>query len=143
ADSPSTALRFVSAAHRQAIASPLATPSERIAEGLAEAVGWLLRGVDPRVAEWILAHAVGTKNPGRLVSTEAPLLGASAALPRALASGLVEHPPERPDDPDDVLDLRRPLAILSQLGDLSAPVALPAIAAALRPRLHPQAHRVF
>jgi tetratricopeptide (TPR) repeat protein len=142
-DSPSTALRFASAAYRELLALPRATDAELVVEGLAETIAWLLHGVDPRVAEWVLARAVPSTNPGRLVSTEAALLGEDAALQRALAAGLVEHLPERRDDPEELLDLRRPIALLGQLGDLSIPLTLPEVARALRPRVDPVAFRVF
>lgn len=142
-DSPSTALRFASAAYGEHLASPFAADALLAREGLAATIAWLLRGVDPRVAEWVLARAVPSKNPGRLVSTEAALLGESAALQRAFAHGLIEHLPERRDDPDELLDLRRPFALLGQLGDLSAPLEIPSIAATLRPRLDAAVWHVF
>jgi hypothetical protein len=142
-DSPSAALRFASAAYRESLARPLAADAELVVEGLAETIAWLLHGVDARVAEWVLARAVPSTNPSRLVSVEAALLGETAALQRALAAGLIERLPERPEDPEDVLDLRRPIALLGLLGDVPAVVELPAIAAALRPRLDPVVYRVF
>jgi tetratricopeptide (TPR) repeat protein len=142
-DSPSTALRFASAARGHALARPSASNVELIAEGLAETVAWLLHGVDPRVAEWVLARALPSPNPGRLVSTEAAILGEEASLKRAFESGLVDHLPEPSKYRDDELDLRRPLALLGALGDLSVDVKLHEVATALRPRLDPRVFRVF
>lgn len=143
ADSPSTALRFASAAHRERLSRPAATDAELVAEGLAETIAWLFRGVDPRVAEWVLEVAVSSATPAWVVSAEAALLGEAPALQRALAAGLVEHLPERRDDPDDALDLRRPLALLGRLDDLSVDVGLAVVLAALRRRLDPALRRAF
>lgn len=139
ADSPSTALRFAAAAHAAYLAAPGATDADLVLEGLTELVAWLFRGIDPRVAEWVLARALPSKNAERLVSTEAAILGETAALQRAFAAGLIEHLP----DEDDSLDLRRPLAVLREPADMPAGVDLQAITARLKGKLHPQAYGVI
>lgn len=139
ADSPGTALRFAAAAHAAYLAAPRAPDAELVVEGLTELMAWLFRGLDPRVCEWVLARALPAKNAERLVSTEAAILGESAALQRAFSAGLVEHLP----DEDESLDLRRPLAVLCQAEDIPAGVDVPHLAARLKARLHPQAYGVI
>lgn len=144
ADSPSTALRFAGGAIARFLERPDASDVELYCAGLAAAAGWLLRGLEARVAQWVLA-AAASPEPDRLVSTDAALLGRTAALQRAFEAGLVHTLPDEPGAP---LDLRRPLEVLGQLSDApiqwpdsASPMAL--IAAELRPHLLPEVRLVF
>jgi hypothetical protein len=144
ADSPSTALRFAGGAIARHLERPDVSDAELYCSGLAAAAGWLLRGLEARVAQWVLAAAVSSK-PDRLVSTDAALLGRTAALQRAFEAGLVHTLPDEPGEP---LDLRRPLEVLGQLSDApirwpegASPMAL--VAAELRPHLMPEVRLVF
>jgi tetratricopeptide (TPR) repeat protein len=135
ADSPTLALRFVAAAYAAQLASPLASDAELAARGLVDILAWLLHGVDYRVAEWVLARALQATNPGRLVSTDAAILGEQAALQRALGAGLIELLPDD-DDADGVLDLRRPIESLRRMEDLPVQIPWPMLMGYLKPRLH-------
>jgi tetratricopeptide (TPR) repeat protein len=138
-DSPVTALRFAAAAQAAYLSAPHAPQSEIVAEAMSDVMGWLLRGVDPRVAEWVLVRALEARSPEKLVSPEAMILGETAALQRALAAGLVEHLPE---EGDGELDLRPPFSLLQRLSDLPVPVSLPDLASRLKGKIAPQASAV-
>ena len=140
-DSPPMGLRFAAAAHAADICRPHQSDADLIIAGLAEVLACLLRGVDSRVAEWVLARALPIARPERLVGTDAALMGEHAALQRALTAGLVEHLPE--PGVDEVLDLRRPFAVLRLPDDLAAPLDWRAFAAQLEPRVHPRIHALL
>jgi tetratricopeptide (TPR) repeat protein len=138
-DSPGLALRSASASIARHLAAPDAPDAEILAAGLAAAVGFLLRGVDVRVAQWVLARALPAKHPERLVDTDAAILGEKEALKRAFAAGLVENLPEEPLDP---LDLRVPLQWLGEARRLPRDMTLDLVAKELRAVLAPAAHVV-
>ncbi len=139
-DSPSLALRFASAALGRHISDPEAPDTELFASGLAATIGWLLRGVDVRVAHWTLARALPAKHPERLVSTEAAILGEDAALLRAFEAGLIEALAE---EPDDVLDLRRPLHLLGHIDEAPLDVDFALVAKELHGQLVPEVYVVI
>ncbi|HSN98803.1 MAG TPA: hypothetical protein VLS89_10980, partial [Candidatus Nanopelagicales bacterium] len=139
-DTPGTAIRFAGAALAQRLAEPESDTAALYLAGLSSTIGWLLRGVDVRVAQWVLALATRTPNPERLVGTDAALLGRDAALLRAFEAGLLEGLPDEPGDP---LDLRRPLEILGDLADAPGAPSLAMAAAALAPHLDPMVHSVL
>ncbi|MFS8068535.1 MAG: hypothetical protein ACMG6S_19420, partial [Byssovorax sp.] len=139
-DSPSLALRFASAALGRHISDPEAPDTELFAAGLAATIGWLLRGVDVRVAHWALARALPAKHPERLVSTEAAILGEDAALLRAFKAGLIEGLVE---EPDDTLDLRRPLHLLGHLDEAPLDVDFALVAREMRAELVPEVYVVI
>lgn len=143
-DSPEAAIRFIAGALAHLLARPEATPEALYAEGLAAVIAWHLQGLDPRVVQWVLAHAAQPPpedtrrllpEPRRLVGTEAAILGREAALLRAFEAGLVHL---LPDDAKGPLDLRRPLEILGRLDGAPIEVTLLAVARALRPYLDPE-----
>ncbi|MFO0559629.1 MAG: hypothetical protein U0269_16545 [Polyangiales bacterium] len=109
-DSPSTALRFLDGVLRAWLAQRDATDAALFSAGLASVIAWLLRGVDPLVAQWVVALALG-RDPALLVGNAAALLGREPAIHRAFDAGLIDlyDPSERPDP-----DLRRPLDALSR-----------------------------
>jgi tetratricopeptide (TPR) repeat protein len=139
ADSPSLALRFASAVIGRHISDPEAPDTVLFAAGLASTVGWLLRGIDIRVAHWVLARALPSKYPELLVSTEAAILGEDAALLRAFEAGLVEGLTE---EPDDILDLRRPLHLLGHLDEAPLEVDFAVVARELHACLIPELYGV-
>jgi tetratricopeptide (TPR) repeat protein len=139
ADSPGLALRFASGAIGRRLADRGASDAELFAAGLATTVGWLLRGIDVRVAQWVLARALPGDHPERLVDTEAAILGEDAALGRAFAAGLVER---LPDEPGDALDLRRPFVVLGHPEDRPAEADLAMLARELRAVLAPEVYVV-
>ncbi len=136
-DTPSLALRFASAAIARHLSEPDAPEAAIFAAGLASTVAWLLRGIDVRVAQWVVARALPAKHPERLVDTEAAILGEDAALQRAFASGLVELLPEEPGAP---LDLRRPFRLLGDPEDRPVDLDLPTLARALHAALAPEVY---
>ncbi|MEP7119351.1 MAG: hypothetical protein ABJE95_00350 [Byssovorax sp.] len=139
ADSPSLALRFASAVIGRHISDPEAPDAVLFAAGLASTVGWLLRGIDIRVAHWVLALALPTKYPELLVSTEAAILGQDAALLRAFEAGVVEGLAE---EPDDILDLRRPLRLLGHLDEAPLDIDFAVVARELHACLIPELYGV-
>lgn len=139
-DSPTTALRFIDGALRRHLADPDASDSALYLAGLAAAVGWLVRGADGRGVEWVLARAVDAPDRGRLVGTAAAVLGEEAALRLAFNAGLVMTLPQ---EPGDLLDLRRPLAMLGMREEMPGTPALPDLVEALRREIVPAALAVL
>lgn len=112
ADSPSTALRFLDGALAARRAAEAPSAAEQYCAGLAAMVAFLLRGVETRVAQWLMALASGAIEPARLVGTEAALLGQEEALQGALDAGLAYEVPHKGAGR---LRWRRPLAALGAL----------------------------
>ena len=88
----------------------------------------------------MIAFATGAPHPGRLVSTEAQLLGEEAAILRGLDAGLVLLAPEKPGDS---LELRRPLETLRHLDTLMVTLTLGEVAKALNAVLDPRIRLVL
>lgn len=141
ADTPSTALRFASGVLvAQASGGAEASDASMFLAGLSEVIGWLLRGVDTRVAEWVLARATGLESAPSLVSSEAAILGEVAALRRGFEQGLMESLPT-PVAPKAAL--RRPFTMLGELDRAPGSPSLADAVDALRPHLSPAVHHVL
>ncbi len=140
AETPGCALSFASGALVAHLDDGNASDTALYLAGLAAEIGWLVRGVDSRVVEWVVALATGAPHPGRLLSADALLLGEDAARQRAFEAGLVMLLPE---EPGDAIELRRPLQILRHRDGLSVPFTLEELAKALKPVLPAAAGIVF
>ncbi|MBL8679731.1 MAG: hypothetical protein JNK05_11225 [Myxococcales bacterium] len=138
-DSPSTTLRFLDGVLRAWLVDRNASSSTLFAAGLASVIEWLLRGVDPVVAQWAVAIGLGD-DPGLVVDSSAALLGREPAIHRAFDAGLVDlYDPSVKQQPD----LRRSLDVLSRT-DLWAPgTTIEAIERQLEPIVLREIVRVF
>jgi tetratricopeptide (TPR) repeat protein len=140
ADTPASAIRFMDGAQAHLLLNPKADDGSLYCAGLAAAVGWVLTGLDTRVAQWVLTLALRGVEPHRRVGTDAALLGKAEALRRAFTSGLVYRVPEKEGDP---LDLRRPLEAMGRLDTAPGRPALTQLATHLEPLLAPAVREVL
>jgi tetratricopeptide (TPR) repeat protein len=145
ADTPWTALRFASAAIARHLAEPNANDATVFVAGLGGVLGGFLEGIDPRVAEWLLALATRSPDAPRLVGTEAAILGREPALMRAFDLGLV-HDLADEDAHAEVVNLRRALDLLGHPDEMPGAPTLaslvPNLASALPAALRPVLDRL-
>lgn len=139
-DSPRTAIAFAEGVLGVMIEDKLASEAQCLAAGIASVIAVMLRGVDTRVASWVLAIATGDPHPGRFVGREALVLGQTAAIRSAFGLGLVE---EFVAEDGDREELRKPLEAIRHLDDLPVPLSREDIAAALGSRLDPAVAEVL
>jgi len=127
-DTPATALRFLDGARRHWLLDPDASDATLLSAGLAAALGMLLRGVDERIVEWLVALAVAGKEAHRYVGPRASSLGRDEALKRALQHGLVHRLARSRHQ--SVL-LRRPLELLGRMDEAPGEPSLAELASHL------------
>lgn len=133
-DSPRTAIAFANAALTHAAVLPTSEKYEIYATGLSATIAELLRGVDDRIGEWVLAHGLRGRFAASLVSSDAVQYGRTEALRRALELGLAEALTFDDRGEIDQPILRWPLRTLSQ-EEVPMPVRLAEFERFLLPQL--------
>lgn len=138
-DTPATWLAAANAMAARFMRQPDCNVGDMLESGLVAALRHLLREIDWRIIEWVLALASGAPGAESWLSVAASQLSRSEAMRRAFAVGLVQHieQPEQLDVFEEVprIAWRRPIALLSKLQEAPGQCTLVQIVEALRPHL--------